>query len=399
MKSMNFFKKIKFYIIFYGIVLCISIFGISIGVGVAKLQEVHPEYLSIGLIKGVVVFLFALFISVGMHEATHAIIFKLQSVGVRMIYQFPICIVKENGRYKISFAFNLQIGLGGIVIPKIPVISNEEEYKIIRKKIGLSLIGAPLMSVILGIIALALVCFTTKYIPDDILSYYFVFLVAIIFWSIYINGMSLLNLGTLVGDYCGAKKMKTDEVYSLLQIYNYFLLQENKIKEITRTTQRFLIERIKQEVETLPLDNNSGTMNFLLADALLYEMIIEPKEHMLILTEVDKLNDIISCIQEKFQFESYSSFLCHIIIYLKLCGNSDGAMNLWKMYYEKMAKTKSGTYRLNQTKLSLFENSLNVREFNKSIEISSMDSLLSKFSNYYDDEKYINNMLAENFFS
>ena len=64
-----------------------------------------------------------------------------------------------------------------------------------------------------------------------------------------------------------------------------------------------------------------------------------------------------------------------------------------------MAKTKSGTYRLNQTKLSLFENSLNVREFNKSIEISSMDSLLSKFSNYYDDEKYINNMLAENFFS
>ena len=66
---------------------------------------------------------------------------------------------------------------------------------------------------------------------------------------------------------------------------------------------------------------------------------------------------------------------------------------------EKMAKTKSGTYRLNQTKLSLFENSLNVREFNKSIEISSMDSLLSKFSNYYDDEKYINNMLAENFFS
>lgn len=118
------------------------------------------------------------------------------------------------------------------------------------------------MSVILGIIALALVCFTTKYIPDDILSYYFVFLVAIIFWSIYINGMSLLNLGTLVGDYCGAKKMKTDEVYSLLQIYNYFLLQENKIKEITRTTQRFLIERIRQEVETLPLDNNSGTMNF-----------------------------------------------------------------------------------------------------------------------------------------
>ena len=46
------------------VVLCISIFGISIGVGVAKLQEVHPEYLSIGLIKGVVVFLFALFISV-----------------------------------------------------------------------------------------------------------------------------------------------------------------------------------------------------------------------------------------------------------------------------------------------------------------------------------------------
>lgn len=387
-------RKIKFYIFFVGIVLCISILGILIGVGFAKIQENHPEYLSIGLIRGIIVFGFAQLLSMYLHEMVHAIVFILQGIDIRIMYLFPICVVNEDGQYKISVAFNLQVGFGGIVIPKLSSICNEKEYNALRKKISLSVICAPLLSALLGIVSLILACCTTEYIKEDIRSYYFVFFVAMIFWSIYINGMSLLSFGNIVGDYFGAIKMKTDEVYSLLQIYNYFLLQDNKQKESTRTTQRFLIDRMRQNVEALPLDKNAGTMKFLLADAFLYEMIMNPKCHTSVLSEPEKLNDIICSIQEKIQFESYSCFLCHAIIYLNLCGNAKEALNLWENYSEKIAKSKSGIYRYKQAKLSFYESDLNAYELNENIEISSMDSLLSKLLNYYDDEKYINNYLV-----
>lgn len=94
------------------------------------------------------------------------------------------------------------------------------------------------------------------------------------FWSIYINVMSFLNLGTIVGDYLEGKKIKTDEVYTLLQIYNYFLLQENKTKREVRYKQNYLVNRIRQKVEELSLDKSDSTMQFLLADSLLYELIM-----------------------------------------------------------------------------------------------------------------------------
>lgn len=389
-------KKIKFYMVFYGIVICISILGILIGVGIEKIYEEHPEYFSIGLIKGIVVFGVALLFSVCLHEIVHAVVFKLQDIDIRMMYVFPVCMVKEDGRYKVFFLFNSQIGFGGVVIPKISSICDEKEYNSLRKKISLSLICAPLFSAILGIVSLILVCCTTKYIKYDICSYYFVFLVAMVFASIYINVTSLLNMGSIIGDYYGAKKMKTDEVYSLLQIYNYIMLQENKLKQSIRTTQRFLIDRMRQEVETLPLNNNVSTMEFLLVDSFLYEMIINPKGLTSVLSEPEKLNNIIYNIQEKIKFELYSCFLCHVIIYLNLSGNSKEALGLWEKYGEKMPKSKYGIYRFKQIELSIFGNGLNACDLNKDIKISTLDSLLSKLPNYYDDEKYINNQLEVN---
>lgn len=385
--------------VFFLIVIGVSISGILVGVGFEKIYERHPEYLSIGLLSGIGVFMLALLFSVYLHEIIHAIAFKLQGVDVRMMYLFPVCVVNEAGQCKVSIAFNLQLGFGGIVIPKLSPICNEKEYNNLRKKISLSVICAPLFSALLGVVSCVLACSTVECVKYDNRSYYFMFLVAMIFWSIYINGTSLLNLGTIVGDYCGAIKIKRDEVYSLLQIYNYFLLQDNNLKEKTRRTQSFLIDRMKQNVEVLPLDESAGTMNFLLADSLLYEMILNQNGYASVLSEVEKLNDIIGKIQEKIQFEVYSCFISHAIIYINLCGDKKEALSLWDKYSEKMSKTKSGIYRYKQVELLFGGKYSNASELIKNIEISSMDSLLSKLPNYYDDEKYINNLLVVNRFN
>jgi hypothetical protein len=206
--------------------------------------------------------------------------------------------------------------------------------------------------------------------------------------------MSILSVGNVVGDYAGAKKLKTDEVYSLLQIYNYFLLQDNKIKREARSKQAYLVNRMYQEVKELPLGKGDNSMNFSLADSLLFELILSRKECSLKISEPENLDNIIQNLQERLQFESYSCFFSHAIMYLGICGKADEARQLWERYKEKMSKTKTACYQFKQVELFLYKNKKS-NDLNASddIAISSMDSLLSKLSNYYDDEIDLNNLM------
>ena len=58
-----------------------------------------------------------------------------------------------------------------------------------------------------------------------------------------------------------------------------------------------------------------------------------------------------------------------------------------------MSKTKTGNYRFKQVELFLYGKRINDFYASNGIEISSMDSLLSKLCNYYDDEVYLNNLI------
>jgi hypothetical protein len=144
-------KKIKFYFVFYLIVIAISSVGVLLGIALAKIEEKYPEYLAAGLWKGIIIFFIALLITVYVHELSHAIALKIQGIDIRMIYLFPICFVREKEGLKLHVAFNMQIG--GIVIPQIPTICNSSEYKTFLKKMEVYLICAPLCSGIIGLIS------------------------------------------------------------------------------------------------------------------------------------------------------------------------------------------------------------------------------------------------------
>lgn len=64
----------------------------------------------------------------------------------------------------------------------------------------------------------------------------------------------MLDLGSIVGDYSAAKKIKDNNGYALLQIYNYFLLQENEKKFEMRENQRYFIEKLYEAGNNLSLD-------------------------------------------------------------------------------------------------------------------------------------------------
>lgn len=390
-------KKVRFYLVFSLIIISLSAIGILLGMALLVIEEKYPEYLSAGIFKGMIIFFIALLITVFFHELAHAIAFKAQKIDIRMIYIFPICFVREKEGLKLHMSVNMQIGFGGIVIPQVPTISNLAEYESFRKKIGVSLVCAPLCSTFIGLISLLLALCTTKYIGNNFCSYYFLFFSAIFLWSVHINLTSLLNLGGLVGDYSAAKKIKDNNVYSLLQIYNFLLLQENEKKYEMREKQRYFMKQIYEAVNKSSVDKDDNSMNILLVNAVLYESLMRKNREKtdIINFDIEILKRNMHNILERLQFEAYFQTFSHGIIYMYFIGKSEEAIELWEKYKDKMPCTKVGKYNSKQVELFLYGKNIEELKLKENIKISSFDSLLSNINNYYDDEIYLNNLIIK----
>lgn len=175
-------KKVKFYLIFCLVVTAISCMGILLGMFFVVVEDMHPEYLSAGLFRGIIIFIAALLLTVYLHETAHAVAFKMQGIGIRMLYVFPLCIVKEKEGLRIRVAAYMQLGLGGIVIPRIPIINNRLEYECMQKKLSVSLMSGPLCSAFVGAISLIALLFTGRFEGSLFCSYYFLFCLAMLLW-------------------------------------------------------------------------------------------------------------------------------------------------------------------------------------------------------------------------
>ena len=363
-------KKVKFYFVFSLIVVFISVIGILLGMVLVTIEQKHPEYLSAGIFKGIIIFFMALLVTVCFHELAHAIAFKLQRIDIRMIAIFPICLIREKEGLKFHIAVSMEIGFGGIVIPEIPTISNQTEYESFQGKMRVSLVSAPLCSAFIGLISLILVLCTTKYIGNDFCSYYFLFFSAVFLWSVYINLTSMLDLGCIVGDYSAVKKIK-------------------------HNNQRYFIEKLYEAGNNLSLDKEDNSINVLLINAVLYESLMRRNRDNteIINFDTDLWKRNIHNILNRLQFEAYFQTFSHAVICMHYNGKSEEALELWEKYKDKMPSTNVGKYNSKQVELCLCGENIEELKEKENIKISSLDSLLSNINNYYDDEIYLNKLI------
>lgn len=387
-------KKLKFYLLFIFLILGTASLGIPLGIALVETERNHPEYLSAGLLKGGLIFFIALMITVYLHETAHAIAFKIQGVKLRLVYIFPLRIVWNRGRRTVKGLLNLQLGLGGIVLPMLPVIEKEEDYHAFQKKYRCSLLAAPLLSLAVALLSLILVTTATKYIDQRFCSYFFLFFSALFIFGMYINLTSFINFGGMVGDYSAVKKLKNDEVYSLLLFYNLFLLTDEMRKKEVREKKSFLIEKIHHKVKK-EKDIERSFSGISLASASLFERLMVIKKERVNITEEDIRNreELFQKVEERMPFEVYYRYLQHVVLYLKFSKEEEMAKLLWEKYQEKIPKTKAGRYVVKQVRTALYGES-GEELMEECMKTSSLDSLLSGIEGYFSDEIYLNKMIV-----
>lgn len=390
-------KKNRFYFVLILVIVVLSMIGILLGMILVNIEENNPEYLSAGLFKATVIFFVALLITVFFHEMAHIAAFKLQGIGIRLIYIFPLFFVKERECMKFNLKFNINFGFGGIVIPEIPLINSGREYEKFRKKLQISLACGPITSIVIGILSFFIVVHTTKYIKDNLCSYYFLFFSAMFLWSLFVNLTSFLDFGGIVGDYVAIKKIQNNKVYFLVQIYNFLLLQDSEKKDLLRKKYTYFMERMCEEVRKIYLDINSNSMNLLLIDSVLYEKLIgkynDRKEQKYLNSEV--LEEIMVNISERIQFELYFQFFSHGIMYIYMMENEEKARELWEKYKNNIPCTRVGMYRKSQVELLINKKYIEEFEAERKINTSSLDTFLSGIDNYYEDEIYLNSIIIK----
>ena len=100
-----------------------------------------------------------LFIIILIHELGHQVIAVILGISSCVFFAYPFLIIKRNNRWDIKINMRHLFQYSGFIIPKVPVIRNFREYNIVIKKIAISTIFGPIVSIIFGMIGFV---FTTN---------------------------------------------------------------------------------------------------------------------------------------------------------------------------------------------------------------------------------------------
>lgn len=185
---------------------------------------------------------FFFFLAILVHELGHLLSFVFSGIKIRALFVL-VFIVKRNENNK--WRFNIKLSniklLGGLVVPNLPIIENDEQYNKVKSKFTKALIAGPIISIIYLVISILMFIifwfFTTNYF---LITYSLLQMIFITLMTILILMSSKVHTDELYGDFVAYKKFREDEIFALAQISQYTMFSLND----TTNTDKYIIDRI-----------------------------------------------------------------------------------------------------------------------------------------------------------
>jgi hypothetical protein len=234
--------------------------------------------------------LFSFYLTLTLHELGHFFSFIFQKVNVRAIYITIFIFHKTEKGWRLSINPKLWILLGGLVVPDLGEIKDEETYQKKLKAFANSLLAAPIVTIVFLILSVISTILLTIFSNNETLIGIFVLntLFIALLSTIYIYTFKLSN-PLFYGDFVAYKHMKENEVFQHGQICQYTVFSLNESSE----TEKFLFEKTNRILEKLEINNT-------LFHTLLVTQYIET-----ILSGEYEINPIIDQKLRKLNIQSY----------------------------------------------------------------------------------------------
>ncbi|VEU80472.1 site-2 protease family protein [Haploplasma axanthum] len=163
------------------------------------------------------------FIAILIHELGHLISFVLNGIKIRALYVVVFVIKKDfNNKWKFEIhPKNIKL-FGGLVVPNLSPIHNDQKYEETKIKFSKALIAGPNTSI--GYLIFSVISFLTLWFFTN--SYFWIGflnlnLIVTALMTILIIVSSKLNTDELYGDYVAHEKFLKDDTFVLTQIIQY----------------------------------------------------------------------------------------------------------------------------------------------------------------------------------
>ncbi len=213
--------------------------------------------------------IFAFYLTLTLHELGHFFAFYVQKIKLRALYLTIFVFYKSKKGWRFTIKPKLWVLFGGLVVPDMDTIEDEDTYQDISNKFSKALIVAPYVTItFLGLTILAFILsyiFSTNPYWIGFLTVFTLYV--ILLSSLYIYTFKLSNQ-MFYGDFVAHEKMKTDPIFRFVQINQYlsFGLKERKYSV-------FMWEKSRDLIKNNDIKRNSFYMTLIMVylEGIIYE--------------------------------------------------------------------------------------------------------------------------------
>lgn len=375
-----------------------GIIGILIGmVFILKDFSLPAEYAVLPFYINILIAVITYIVLIAVHELSHFFVFVRNNIKMRALFLMVFMIIKENGSWNFRFKPNKVTAIGGIAIPDVDVVKNEESFKKIQIAFSKVLIAGPTASMLFALISTAIIVPGMLIIENIYLkSILFTMVSSIVVFTFFIIITSFFKNEMVIGDFPAYKMASTDDFFVAMQFYQYAVFSSEF--ERVRSENNFIKSVICDGLSRKLAEKNFHVYTLQIIDSLLVEYLAGVSK-----TLPEIINDYVD-----FLIDNDKAF--------DMIKNSEQAMVLWfhivrLLYLDRRKKDKAvevfedmkrmlkkktpvTKYMIKQAEhlLGIKDNSEYLMNKNN-INISSADGLFKNFKGYYADEMRLNSII------
>ena len=353
---------------------------------------------NIPFVINILIILITYIVLIAAHELGHFFIFKKNNIKMRALFITVFMFIKENGSWKFGFKPNKITAIGGIAIPDVDSVKDEDDFKKIQRSFARALIAGPVTSILFGLISVGIVLTFILIVKNSYLSsMLFTIAFSIVMITLFIIITSFFKNEIVIGDFPAYKMAKIDEFFVAIQYYHYAFFSTNfeKVREENKYLKFVLYKGLAKKLE----EKNLHIYTLQIIDTLLVEYLAGVIKE--IPEELDNYVDFLLNNDKAFNKVKDSEQVMILwfnivrLLYINRC-DKERAVELFEnikmMVDEENMVVK---YKIKQTEhlLGIKDNSEYLKE-KKNISISSADGLYKNFEGYYADEMKLNEGLG-----
>lgn len=317
------------------------------------------------------------------HEITHFITFRLRRIKIRALYIWPLILYKKENKWHFKFRQINALTFGGIVIPDLHIIENDNALNRIRKDFEAVMIVAPITSILFNIIV-GLLYFVDYGELKLVGLFYFI---GVSMCTVFITLTSWAKGNGMYGDYAAYIMLRKDKGFATYVAYQYMCFSSEYQKEAHSFIRNKVLEGIKEAynkeyfgdiildcVNTLITEYLTGKIKTMPVVAQQYIILISKKYRQLLIYKNSEILRIL---------------LYNLVPYFSR-GLKDNSNAIKIHYYlDQYIYTKNKVciyyHKRNQHILGL-ENFLAYLKQPKNIINGILYQLINLFDEYYEDE-------------